>query len=185
MEDVQKINESLKRIKDEILKVLLSAGYVTGVVLIIIGFVMMITEISIFYKINAIDNWTRHKGVGKIIATHIETKSEIDGYGGFILSNYTRILLYRTRIAFTYTVNDIEYISYKYSYFEPWHDNPTIAEFENNILQKGVNVDVIINPDDPSEAYITNKKYTHLDPIAIDIAIILAGMYVVHHSRGK
>lgn len=185
MEDVQKINESFIKIRDEILKQLLSAGYVTGIIFIVIGLVLMMTEVLVFYKINVIDDWKVYRNAGKVIETYIETKSEIDGYGGFVLSNYSKILLYRTRIAFSYTINDIDYISYKYSYYEPWHNNPTITEFEQDSLKIGTVVDIIVNPDYPSEAYLTNKRYTHYDPIAIDIAIILIGAYIVYKSRNK
>lgn len=182
MDEVKRINASIIRIKDEMLKVLLSAGYVTGILLMIVGFVMLLTQVGMFYKIKVIDGWKVHKGIGEIIETYIENKSESDGYGGLFLSNYSRVFLYRTRIAFKYTINGNEYVSYKYSYHEPWYDNPTIPQYESHTLKAGTKVDVMINPRDPDEAYIANKSYTQFDPIAIDISILLAGAYIVYNS---
>lgn len=183
MEDVKKINESLKKIKNDILTALSSAGYITGIILIIIGTVLFLTELYTFYKINQIDNWPVYKNAGKIVETYIESKSEVDGYGGLILYNYNRILLYRTRIAFTYMIDNVEYISYKYSYYEPWYDDPTRTQYESHTLKPDTIVDVIINPNNRQEAYIANKKYALFDPIAIDFAIVLAGIYIAYKSK--
>jgi hypothetical protein len=183
MQDIEKIRKGIEKTKNEILKVLLSAGYLTGIVLIVIGLVLIFIEISTFYKIYEIDSWPILKGAGTIIETYIESKSDIDGYGGFILSNYTKALLYRTRIAFSYVVNGVQSISYKYSYHEPWYANPTITAHETDVLTKGSTVDVIINPTNPQEAYIANRKYTHLDSTAIGLAVLLSGLYITYYSK--
>jgi len=182
MDEVKKISESITRIKNEILGILVSAEYITGLVLIVVGFVLLLVEVGMFYKISAIDGWVKHKGIGRIVETYIETKSESDGYSGIVISNNVRILLYRARIGFVYTLNGKEYVSYKYSYYEPWYDNPLIPQYESHILKPGAIVDVMINPVDPDEAYIANKRYTKYDPIAIDIALILAGAYIIYNS---
>uniref|UniRef100_A0A6C0C8D2 DUF3592 domain-containing protein n=1 Tax=viral metagenome TaxID=1070528 RepID=A0A6C0C8D2_9ZZZZ len=182
MDEVKKINESIVRIKNDLLKVLLSAGYITGILMMIVGFVMLLSELGMFYKINEINGWEKQKGIGKIVETYIETKSESDGFSGLIWSNSYRMLLYRVRVAFTYTYNGKEYTSYKFSYHEPWYDNPTIPQYESHVLKPGTIVDVWVNPADPDDAYIANKSYTQYDPIAIDIAIILAGAYIVYNS---
>ena len=52
MNEVKRINDSFIRIKDEILKVLMSAGYITGLFLMIVGFILLLAELGKFYKIN-------------------------------------------------------------------------------------------------------------------------------------
>lgn len=182
MDEVKKINESITRVTNDLLKVLLSAEYITGLLLMVVGFVLLLSELGMFYKINEINGWEKHKDIGKIVETYSETKSESDGFSGLIWANSYRMLLYRTRIAFTYTINGKKYVSYKYSYHEPWYDNPTVPQYESHILKPGTVVDVMVNPIDPDEAYIVNKPYTQYDPVAIDIAIILAGVYIVYNS---
>jgi len=62
MQDIEKIRKGIEKTKNEILKVLLSAGYLTGIVLIVIGLVLIFIEISTFYKIYEIDSWPILKG---------------------------------------------------------------------------------------------------------------------------
>jgi len=183
MDEVKKLSKSFENVKDSFVQVLSSAGHLTGVILIITGAILIITELATFYKTQQIKKWNKYPGAGKVINTYVEQKSEMDGYGGFIFSNYSSVLLYRTRVAFTYVIDDVTHTSYQYSYFEPWYDNPTIPQDEKDTLPKGKVVDIYINPADPKEAYITNKPYTHLDPIAIGIAVVFSGIYIIKHSN--
>lgn len=180
--DLEKLSASVKRIKDGAIQLLLSAGYVTGVVLLVIGLTFMIIEIGEFYKVSTIKNWPVLKNAGTVVDSYLETKQESGSYINIILANYTPVTFYRPRFSFTYRINDVDYISYDYSYHEPWEVNPMIPKYDINYFKKGSHVDIIVNPNNPAEAYMVNKPYNSADPIAIGTMIALVGLLIMTRS---
>ena len=181
--DLQRLAESIRRVKDGILDLLLSAGFVTGIVLFIIGLVFAIIEIGQFYKVYKIKSWPTFKNAGTIVGSYLETKSEQESYINIVLSNYSAVIYYRARFAFTYTINGVEYISYKYSYHEPWEINPMVPKYDIDFFDVGKSVDIIVNPDNPAEAYLTNKSYNTVDPIAVGSMIMFLGLLIARRSK--
>lgn len=183
MDELQKLTKNLATTKNKIWDVLLSAGYVSGIILMIIGIIKLSIELMQYYKIYSIKSYPILKKSGTIIASYMETKSFRDSYVEYILLEADAIMLYRTRIAFTYTINGKSYISYSYSYHEPWYENPMIPKHEMDMYKVGDKVDIIINPNDENEAYLVNKSNTYFDPTTISIVVILVGLKIVYSKK--
>ena len=182
MSELEKLTASVKKVKNGAIQLLLSAGYVTGVVLLVIGLTLMIIEMGEFYKVYTIKKWPIIKGAGTIVDSYLESKNESGSYINIILANYTPVTFYRPRFSFTYRINDADYISYQYSYHEPWEVNPMVPKYDINYFKKGNNVDIIVNPNNPAEAYMVNKPYNSADPIAIGSMIAFVGLLIMTRS---
>ena len=176
-EEVKKIGTTYNKIFRDISADLASAGYFVGIIVGIIGLVMIIIELYIFYKINKIDKWLKLKDAGIVIDSFLERTTRSVSYSLLFASQSFSYLYYRTRISFNYKIDGIIYTSNKFSYYEPWDSNPTIAEIENDIYKIGTVVDIIINPKNIREAYIVNKKYRNYTKLIIGMALLLIGIY--------
>lgn len=179
METYHKITTSLNKFKDGLTATLISAGYIVGIIIGIIGLVLIILESYTFYKVNEINGWPIIKNGGTVIDSFMQAPMPPNStsFSIFVITYTTNGTAYRTRVAFNYKVNGKNYTSYKYSFYEPWSGNPMIAKAENDIYQKGVKVDIRVNPYNPAEAYISNKPYTTYSKLAIGIIFFLIGIY--------
>jgi len=180
--DLEKLTASIKHLKTGATDLLLSAGYITGVVLLTIGIILMGIEIGEFYKVSTIKSWPVLKGAGKITDAYLETKHEQHSYLNIVLSNYVPVAFYRAQFSFVYKINDVDYISYKYSYYEPWDVNPMIPRYDISYFKPGSTVDIIVNPNNPNEAYLTNKPYNTADPMAIGAMLTLLGLLITRRT---
>lgn len=173
------ITESVSKLKTDLKNDLLSAGYITGIILGIIGFVLLILEVGTFYKIHEISKWPITKNGGIINDSYMETSSGSTTYSIVLISQSRGSLSYRTRASFNYVVNGKTYTSNKISYYEPWNSNPIEAKVQNDDLTKGNLVNVRINPGDPTEAYIYNFSYTLGMRFIISLILSVVGIYFI------
>lgn len=176
-EEVKKIETTYNKLLKDVSNDLTAAGYFVGIIVGIIGLIIIIIELHMFYKINNINKWVKLKDAGIIIDSFLESTTKSVSYSILFASQSFNYLYYRTRISFNYKINGIIYTSNKFSYYEPWDPNPTIAEIDNNIYKIGTIVDIIVNPKNIKEAYIVNKKYHNYTKLIIGIALLLIGIY--------
>lgn len=180
MDEYTKITSSISKIESDLTNDLLSAGYITGLIVGIIGFVILLIEINTYYKIHSINKWPIIKNGGTIRDSYMESSSGSTTYSIFVISKSFYNLSYRTRASFTYKINDKIYISNKISYYEPWETNPMYAKIETDLLKKDSKVDIRVNPHNPNEAYIYNKPYDIYITLLIGIILSLIGVYVIY-----
>ena len=180
MDQYQDISGKITKLQSDLTKDLLAFGYVVGIILAIIGLTMLMIEISTIRKINQIKRWPILRRAGTIRDSYMETITGATTYSIVIVSEAYYNLNYRTSASFTYRINGKTYISNKISYYEPWQNNPIIAKVENDILTKGSTVDIRVNPNDPSEAYIFNKPYDSYFKLILAIILSVIGLYFVY-----
>ena len=178
MDQYNKISEGLSKIQSDVTKDLISVGYIVGIIIGVIGFVFLVTDIITLAKIRQIKNWAIIKNGATIIDSYMENTSSSTTYSILVISETHSNLLYRTRASFAYKIDNKSYLSNKVSYYEPWESNPAIAKVETDKLKKGNKVDVRVNPKNPSEAYIYNKTYNKYMRIMFCILLILIGIYL-------
>lgn len=179
MEPYNKLSESLGKIQSDLTKDLLSAGYLTGIIIMIIGLIFLVSELVTVIKIMRIGQWPTIKDGGTILDSYLETTQYSTNYSILVVSENYSSTLYRTRAAFSYKLNGNSYVSNNISFYEPWQSNPVIAKLENDKFKPGTTVDIKVNPRNNSEAYVTNYAYDKYSRIAIFLAITLIGLYIV------
>jgi hypothetical protein len=179
MDPYAKLTSSLSKIQSDFTTDLLSAGYVLGIIIGIIGLALLISGLATIIKIYRINKWPVTKNAATVRDSFMETSSSNVSYSILIVSQSHSNTMYRTRGSFTYQVNNQTYISNKISYYEPWQSNPIIPKIENGLLKKGELIDLRINPKNPTEAYIFNNPYDKPTRIFISILLILLGSYVI------
>lgn len=175
----QKVASFGKRIAD----VFISAGYITGLILGIIGLILVLIELNKFYKISQINNWPVLKSGATIIDNHFETYNTSDNLNLVIYNNSSSYNYYRTRFLFKYKINGDDYVGTRYSYYEPWTDNPVIAKSIEQSFKIGSKVNVVINPTKPSEAYIFNHPYDNFNRLVIGFALVIVGFYTLQRAN--
>lgn len=185
MDPYDKISSSINKIQSDVKTDLLSAGYVVGIIIGIVGFIMLISQLLTIYKIRQIKKWPIKKKAGTIIDSYMENSSSNTTYSILIVSQGYYKLIYRTRASFTYNINGKTYISNSISYYEPWESNPIIAKTENLKLKQGQFVDIKVNPKNPSEAYIYNKPYDNYAKILFSAILVLIGLYIIFKTGFK
>jgi hypothetical protein len=160
---------------DNFIIALLSIAYIIGIFFILSGIVMLAYEVYDYYNISKVSTWPVFKKGAVITISTVETA----GYGYHLnlpfLSDVSAYDLYRTRVAFDYTVNGVKYRSSKLSYYEPWSTDIIFVTIEDEYYQPGTIVDVIVNPDDPSEAYLINKSYGGYVYLLLAIVLLVVG----------
>lgn len=179
MEELKKVGDNLRDIKSNFWSLIASAGYITGIILAIIGCVYIFTEIHQIWKVNRIGHWPVIKNAGVILSSNLEDKSGLTNYSAVVISNTVEKNYFRARVAFSYTYNGKTYNSVRVSYLEPWTQNSMVAKLENSFYTVGKVVDVLVNPNDPSEAYLINKPYVDYDNLLIGIILAVIGFYIV------
>jgi hypothetical protein len=182
MNEITKIDDSVNKVESNLTNALLSAGYIGGIFLGIIGFVLVIIELSMFYKVHEINGWPKLKNAGTIRDSYLENTTDETTYSAFFASEAFSDLYYRNRTSFFYQINGKNYLSTKYSYYEPWENNPMPAKIENDKYKPGVKTDIIVNPKDLSEAYIVNKPYVTYTKLALGIVLSCIGLYVLYKN---
>ncbi len=185
MEQYTQFTESVNDFHKKSLDLLLSAGYLVGLFFLVTGFYIFITEANRFYKISQINSWPITKNAGQITNSHMETTISSSSYNSFFYKSTTYDLLYRTRVAFNYTVDGTEHHSDKLSYYEPWDSNPMSAKEENSFLKPGTIVNIIVNPKNSAEAYITNKHYNNYVRIIYGFLLFSIGLFIVLKSKNS
>lgn len=185
MEELSTVQRTLGKIRSDLSTDLITAGYSFAIILGIVGVVLSILEIHIFYKIRSIHSWPVLKGYGTILGTEIEATSTSNSYSIFVVSRTTTSLLYRNRVAFSYVIGNTRYVSNRASYYEPWENNPMISKLENDLFKVGSKVDIMINPKKPAEAYLLNKKYHSYSLLAVGLLLVLISIYSIYKNRKK
>jgi hypothetical protein len=160
---------------DNLILALISTAYIVGLFLIFVGIIILVYESNVYYNIQKINNWPVFKESGIVTLSIIETAG--NGYHLTLplFSDISTYEIYRTRIAFEYTVNGVKYQSTKLSYYEPWSSDIIHVNIEDEYYQPGTIVDVIVNPNNPSEAYLVNKKYGGYVYLIGSIVFIVVG----------
>lgn len=182
MNKYDELTKNFDQFKSGLANTLLSAGYITGIIVGVIGLVILIIQLNYFYKIRQINRWPVYKDAGTIRDSYLEIASGGTTYSIFVVSSSSYTLYYRTRVAFTYEVNGKKYVSRQLSYYESWNSNPMYAKIESDIYVRGRKVNIRINPKNPSEAYITNKPYNQYLLTLIGIILTAIGLYVIYKS---
>ena len=175
-----KLSKSVDQFKDEITNTLLSAGYISGIILGIIGFTILLIQYGYYHKIRQINQWPVLTKGGTIKDSYMEISSGSTGYSIFVMSTSSYYLYYRTRVSFSYEINGKKYTSKQLSYYEPWSNNPMYAKLETDYYVPGRKVDIRVNPQNPSEAYIINQPYHQYAQLLIGIILTLIGVYVIY-----
>ena len=181
MDEVSNISKEVKSFWENLGKAFLSAGFIIGMILSILGLVIIIHEFVTSYKIYSINRWPIIPLGGTIIDSYMENASQSITYSIFFISSTNYQISYRTRTSFHYEVNGKKYISTKLSYFEPWNHNPIVARIEFDKYQPGNKGDIIVNPNDPSEAFILNKPYTNYTYVGLGLLLSFIGLYIIYH----
>lgn len=180
MDELSKIISSLNKTIHEIITALLSAGYIAGIILGIIGLILVIKEFSTFYKIHTIERWPILKQAGTIRNSYVEHTTNNHNYSLLFVSETYYNLYYRNRVSFSYQIAGKNYLSMNASYYEPWDENPMVARIEYDVFKLGSKVDIRVNPDDPSEAYILNKPYNSYTSLVVGSILAIIGIYVLY-----
>ncbi len=180
MNEYTKITKGISKIQSDLLNDLLSFGYIAGIIIGVIGFVLLLIELGTIHKINSISKWPIIKNGGVIRDSYMENVSGYTTYSIILISNAYYRLFYRTRASFIYKINGKTYIGNNVSFNEPWDSNPMTAKVESDLLLKGSSVDIRVNPYDPSEAYIFNKPYKSYWLLISAIALSLIGVYIIY-----
>lgn len=174
-----KTMHGIEKLKQDIGNDLLSLGFFIGLIILIIGFVMLLLELYMVYKIYSINNWPITQNGGIVVNSYMENSTISSKYNIVLASSTQYIPYYRTSAAFIYKVKDNYYIGTKSSYYEAWNINAIIAKMENDTLQPGKKINIRINPNNPSEAYIYNKPYDRYYYLAFALGLFLIGLFIV------
>jgi len=177
---INKISHEVSRIWREIKKTLASTEYLLGILLIIIGLVIIGIGLYHLAKIRLIEKWPIYRKAATILNSRLETRTVYTNYSVFFFSEGKYSLQYRVNVIFTYNWNKKVYIGTKLSYNIPWTSNLILATLEKNYYQKGKKVDLRINPKNPSEAYLTNKKSNIDWFLLIGFLILILGLYIAY-----
>ncbi|XWV25620.1 putative ORFan [Tupanvirus deep ocean] len=182
MDQYTKLSAGVSKLQSDLLKDILSFGFMVGVIIGIIGFALLLIELGTLYKIYTIDKWPVIKNGAIIRDSYMENTSGSTTYSIFVVSEAYYNLYYRTRASFVYKINGKTYVGNKISFNEPWEANPMIAKIESDVLVKGAKVDIRVNPYDPSEAYIYNKSYRNYGLLFVGLVLSFIGIYVIIKS---
>lgn len=174
---IKKIQDVIGNVKKDIGKTISSINSFASIILFIIGIYLFFTELDKFMKINSINKWKKVKGA-KILDHYFETNNATTSYN-IILANSSNVkTYYRQRVSFEYTYNNKKYISHKYSYFEPWLENPLEAGYLTTKYKKDAEYDFFINPNNPAESYLENVQYNEYQKIIIGSGLISLGLFM-------
>ena len=183
MDKISEFQQNIKSFGTKITDVFISAGYITGLFLGIAGLVLVIIELTKFYKVNQISKWPISKNIATITDTYFETYNSTENMNFVVYNNSNSHSYYRTRILFKYNIRGEDYIGLRYSYYEPWSDNPISAKSIENSFKIGSEVDLYINPSNPSEAYIVNYPYNNFNQLVIGTMLLIIGIYTLISSK--
>lgn len=179
MENYTKVTHGLSKLQSDIINDLISIGYLAGLIIGIFGFVLFLIELGVIYKIRSIDRWPVYPKSAVIYDSYMQNTYNTTTYSIVVMSTALNNVYYRTRASFIYKVNGQTYIGNRMSYNEPWESNPIIAKSENDLLSRGAKVDIMINPNDPQEAYIYNKPYDSHWKLLVGFILTLIGIYII------
>lgn len=177
--EYQKASQALVKLKSDIGDNLKSLGFFIGIIILIVGFILLCTELYTIYKIHAINSWPIIPDAGTIVDSYMENSSMSTSYNVIVTSSTQYTPFYRTTAAFIYRVADNFYLGERSSFNEPWQANAVVSKIENNLLQTGRKVSLRINPKNPSEAYIFNKPYDRYYRFAFALFLFLIGLYII------
>jgi hypothetical protein len=165
------------------ISILASAGKILGIFLLILGIVIIIYEILDYWKIQKIKTWPIIPNGATIVSSFIESSTKSIDIHYFLISDVSFYDLYRNRCIFEYQYNGKLYTSTTMSYIEPWHADIGFVYQQNNYYLAGKQFDVMINPNDPSEAYIANYPYDDVFNIIGSILAVIAGAFLIYVSK--
>lgn len=182
MDNITGISKDVKSFSNKLSDALLSAGRVIGLILAIIGFAIIIYQLSIFYKIRRINSWPILPQAGTVTDRFMENTNNNVTYSALVASSTFYELYYRTRVSFEYELGGKKYNSIKLSYYEPWNNNPIIAKDEMDTYKIGDKVDIRVNPKNYNEAYILNKPYESYTSLILGIILAAIGVYIFYKT---
>lgn len=182
MEQLTEYTKGISKVWTDIGKTLISAGFITGIILGIVGLVILIFIAVKYYNEHRISTWPIYHNIATISDSYMETATGSVTYSMFITSTSIYELYYRTRVSFVYEIGGKKYVGHQLSYFEPWNTNPMYAKNEIKQYKPGTKVNIRINPNNPAEAYIDNKPYANYKLLAIGLFLCIISLYVVYKS---
>ena len=177
-DEYSKITKGINKLQTDVKQDLLAFGFLIGIILTIIGFVLLLIEIYLIVKIQLINHWPVTKNGATIQDSYMENLTVSSTYSLLVTSSTQFTPYYRTTAAFIYHVGNNTYLGQNISYYEPWEPNAIIAKLEKDLYKKGAMVNISINPNDPAEAYIINKSYDRYWRLFFAIVIFLVGLYI-------
>lgn len=180
--EVKKFAVNVEKTKKAVIDAFKSFGQYTGLTILAFGFAILFHEIINLSKIREIDYWPIEKSRGKILGNHFETSTRLQNFSLFIANSSIYSNSYRTRISFEYFVDNVRYVSYKCSFNEPWTTNPVEAETYKEKYKPGDIVDIIINPNNPEEAYLFNRHYHTYSYLVLSIVIISLALLIIRET---
>ena len=183
MENITGISKDVKSFSRKLAEAFVSAGRVIGIIFIILGLIIVVYQLYMFYRIFEISRWPIIKGGGKIIDSYMESSNNNVTYSVLVASSTFYELFYRTRVSFEYEIDGQKYNSIKLSYYEPWNNNPMLAKNELDQYRPGETVDIIVNPKNYATAYIINKPYRTYQILAIGVIFIILGAYIFYKTE--
>lgn len=172
------VTNDLDNVKNKLKEALLSAGQLTGIIIVCTCIVVLVMELIKMKKIDSINQWPKQQVTGTIIGSHMETYTRPSSYSLIVFSSTYYTMFYRTRIAFEYTYKGHKYTSYRCTFNESWTTNPAEAKSYIEKYKVGDKVNVIINPDNPEEAYLFNKSYDSYSYLVLPIIIIFGWVVI-------
>lgn len=178
MNPFDKISDTFNKIQTD----LLSAGYLLSLLILFVGLYLFFTELYKFYKIQEIDKWIIISNGSIISDVFTESIYSYSTYSVLFYTNNIYQNYYRTLASFEYEYKGKKYKNTHYSYYQPWFDNPVDAKADNDIFKIGKPMDLIINPNNPNEAYIMNRKYDLYKTLLIGIFLTILGGYLTWRS---
>lgn len=183
MDKITELQQNITSFGQKITDVFISAGYITGLFLGIAGLVLVIIESAKFYKIGQISNWSVKEKSATIVDSYFETYNATDNMNFVLYNGSNTYNYYRTRLLFKYVIGSKDYLGTRYSYYEPWSDNPIVAKSIGDSFKIGSKVNLYVNPSDPSEAYIANHPYDNFNRLIIGFVLLIIGIYTLRSSR--
>lgn len=183
MDTINQFGKQFSKTLSNVSNAFVTAGYITGIIIAIVGLILLIGEFLRAIKIARINHWPVIKNGGVIKDSYMETSSGYTTYSIFFISSSYFEPYYRTRASFVYQINGQTYIGNKISYYEPWQTNPMYSKLEADLYKPGQSVDIRVNPKNPTEAYIINKFSLNYYNLFIGMLLTVIGLYVVYKSK--
>lgn len=176
MDPYNKAISGIKEVQGSVQHAVSSLGVYIIIVLGTIGLIILLVELYSIYKIYQIEKWPIKNEGAAIVNTVIENSTVSNNISLIIASQSYDTKYYRARTSFTYEVDGQIYLSNRLTYNEGWDENPSFVELQKNLLRPGARVDVRINPNDPSEAYLFNFPYTSFNSLSSGLVLSIIGV---------
>jgi len=166
----------------DIFGILVHLGTIFGIFLLILGIIIIIYDLYIYRKIIEINTWPVLPNAATIISSEVESVSSGSSINFILFSSSMIYHLHRNRSSFAYIIDNKQYVSTTMSYYEPWYADISFAYIQHNLYEPGKTFDLIINPNNPAEAYVKNYAYGEINYV-LGILSLIAGGIFLHLSK--